>query len=60
VRRRVRRRTEWVPLRKSVAYLFPKIPRSHRWRVTTFGQRIMSTSVKLRQWQFRDEYAQAA
>jgi hypothetical protein len=37
-----------------------KIPRSRRWRVTAFGQRIMSTSVKLRQWQFPDEYARAA
>jgi len=32
--------------------LVAKIPRSRRWRVTAFGQRIMSTSVKLRQWQF--------
>jgi hypothetical protein len=40
--------------------LVAKIPRSRRWRVTAFGQRIMSTSVKLRQWQFPDEYARAA
>src|SRR5262249_11707521 len=40
--------------------LLAKIPRSRRWRVTAFGQRIMSTSVKLRQCQFPDEYARAA
>lgn len=40
--------------------LVAKIQRSRRWRVTPFGQRVMSTSVKLRQWQFPDEYARAA
>jgi hypothetical protein len=40
--------------------LVAKIPRSRRWRVTDFGHRIMSTSVKLREREFPHEYAGAA
>jgi hypothetical protein len=40
--------------------LVAKTPRSRRWRVTDFGHRIMSTSVKLRQREFPHEYAGAA
>ncbi len=40
--------------------LVAKIPRSRRWRVTTFGFRVMSTAVKLRQRDFPKVYAEAA
>jgi hypothetical protein len=40
--------------------LVAKIPRSRRWRVTAFGLRVMSTSVRLRQCEFPHEYARAA
>ncbi len=40
--------------------LVAKIPRSRRWRVTAFGHRIMSASVRLRQLHFPTFYAEAA
>jgi hypothetical protein len=40
--------------------LVAKIPRSRRWRVTAFGHRVMSASVRLRQLHFPAFYAEAA
>jgi len=40
--------------------LVAKIPRSRRWRVTAFGHRVMSASVRLRQLHFPVFYAEAA
>ena len=40
--------------------LIAKIPRSRRWRVTAFGHRAMSASVRLRQRHFPAYYAKAA
>jgi hypothetical protein len=40
--------------------LVAKIPRSRRWRVTGFGHRVMSASVRLRQLHFPAFYAEAA
>ena len=40
--------------------LVAKIPRSRRWRVTAFGHRVMSASVRLRQLHFPTFYAEAA
>jgi hypothetical protein len=40
--------------------LVAKIPRSRRWRVTAFGHRVMSASVRLRQLHFPAFYATAA
>jgi DNA-binding IclR family transcriptional regulator len=39
--------------------LVAKIPRSRRWRVTVFGHRVMSASVRLRQLHFPAFYAEA-
>jgi histone acetyltransferase (RNA polymerase elongator complex component) len=40
--------------------LVAKIPRSRRWRVTGFGHRVMSASVRLRQVHFPAFYAETA
>jgi DNA-binding IclR family transcriptional regulator len=40
--------------------LVAKIPRSRRWRVTGFGHRVMSASVRLRQLHFPAFYAETA
>ena len=40
--------------------LVAKIPRSRRWRVTAFGHRVMSASVRLRHLHFPALYAEAA
>jgi hypothetical protein len=45
--------------RLHVCGLVAKIPRSRRWRVTAFGHRVMSASVRLRQLHFPALYAEA-
>ena len=40
--------------------LVARIPRSRRWRVTTFGYRVMSTALKLRHRDFPSVYTNAA
>jgi hypothetical protein len=46
--------------RPHVYGLVAKIPRSRRWRVTSFGYRVMSAALKLRQRDFPTVYADAA
>ena len=65
VRRQGQSTTEWVPLRKGVAYLFryrdiphsanglvAKYPRSRRWRTTRLGRRVMATAIQVREFNF--------
>jgi hypothetical protein len=40
--------------------LIAKIPRSRRWRITSFGQRMMATAIQLREVNFPQLLAQAA
>jgi hypothetical protein len=41
-------------------HLVARIPRSRRWRVTTFCYRVMSTALKLRHRDFPSVYTKAA